>query len=153
RIIYSQDAKTLITGSSRVLQFVDVETGKEVGPRHGHTQDLASIWFTSDGKIATRDNQSTRTWDSTGKELASTAIKLPTGGLPRAATAAALLRAASATTVSPDGRYVITSPSLYTKGAKGEVQREAVLYETSDAKELCRIALEADVMRFGLYGR
>src|SRR5262245_5518085 len=102
--VYSPDGNTLLL-TTRVLQFVDLPSGKEVGPALGHTDALTSVWFTPDGKqILTRDARTTRTWDAaTGKSLGTVASQLPV--TPR-----------GLTVLSPDGRigvaasYLISAP-------------------------------------------
>jgi hypothetical protein len=62
-----------------VLQFVDLKSGKDIGPSLGHTIALTSVAFTADGgQILTQDFKSARSWNAvTGKELAAITIKRP----------------------------------------------------------------------------
>src|SRR5262245_43159523 len=111
--VYSPDGNTLmLSGSPRVLQFVDLPRGKEIGPSLGHTDSVTSIWFTPDGgQIRTTvGTLATHTWDAvTGKDLGCDTIKLPAGW-------SATVR--SPTVISPDGRTgVVTRYSLAGGGA------------------------------------
>jgi WD40 repeat protein len=137
---HSPDGKTLLL-TTRVLQFVDLPGGKEVGPGPGHADALASVWFAPDGKqIVTQDARTTRTWDAvTGKGLGAVAAQLPNtpGGL---------------TLLSPDGRVGVAvdrflTPAVLRAGRGGE----AVLFSPASGKELARITFEPGVgaVRFG----
>jgi WD40 repeat protein len=134
--VYSPDGKTLmILGASGVLQFVDLPTGKEVGPSLGHTVALTALWFTPDGKrLFTKDSKSTHTWDvARGTELGSSHLKLPPNpGNP--------------IIISPDGRFGV-SVARFTTAAKARAaeSREAVLFDTATGKELAEIALDVEV--------
>src|SRR5262249_46521512 len=96
--VYSPDSKTLmLVGPARVIQLVDLGSGKEVGPSLGHTASLTSLWFTPDGtQLLTQDGKATHTWDvATSKDLGASELKLPA-------------KAGSPTFVSPDGRVGVT---------------------------------------------
>jgi WD40 repeat protein len=131
---YSPDGNTLML-ATRVLQFVDLPTGQEVGPRRRHIEPLISIWFTPDGtQVFTKDATTTHTWNAaTGKNLGTNAIRLPpTPGSP--------------TIISPDGRFGLTvarfaSPTV----ARTAKVRDAVLFDTASGKKLLEIGLEVQV--------
>jgi WD40 repeat protein len=134
--VYSPDSKTLmLAGSSRVLQFVDLATAKEVGPSLGHTESLTAIWFTADGgQIMTKDARTTRSWDAaSGKESTTRVLKLPaTQGTP--------------TVITPDGRFGVTvsrfaSPAV----AQNATSRDAIIFDATSGKEVGQIALEAEI--------
>jgi WD40 repeat protein len=133
--VYSPDNKTLLLfGASRVLQLVDLPSGKEIGPSVGHTDALISIKFTRDGgQILTGDEHTTRTWDpATGKGLGTLPITLPpTPGTP--------------TIISPDGRIGVTVARFTTAlQARAAAEREAVLFDTANGQQLGTIALVAE---------
>ena len=134
--VYSPDGNTLLlAGSSRVLQFVDLPTAKEVGPSQGHTEALTTIWFTTDGEqIVTQDAKSTRIWNAVSRKEATTrTVKLPaTLGTP--------------TLLTPDGRYGVTvarfaSPTV----ARNAKSRDATIFDAATGKEVGQIALEAEI--------
>jgi WD40 repeat protein len=88
--------------NTNALGFIDVNTGKEIGPT-GESTPLVSIQFTADGKqlITQADDASTRRWDAgTGKELGS--VKLPPD-LPKGP-----IRQVRNVVVSPDGQIIAT---------------------------------------------
>jgi WD40 repeat protein len=134
--VYSPDGRTLLVfGTSRILQIVDLASGKEVGPGSGHTDSIIAISFTPDGRqVLTRDALGTHTWDAaTGKPVAVAVRKLPdTAGSP--------------TVFSPDGRLGVTvmrfaSPAV----ARAAKSREAILFDTATGKELAKIDLAVEV--------
>ncbi len=134
--VYSPDGKTImIVGTSGVLQFVDLPTGKEVGPSLGHTAALTALWFTPDGnRLFTKDSKSTHSWDAAaGMELGSSNLKLPPNpGTP--------------IIISPDGRFGV-SVARFASPAKARAaeSREAVLFDTATGNEMAEIALDVDV--------
>jgi len=135
-VVYPPDGKTLmLVGSSGVLQFVDLPTGKEVGPKLGHTGALTALWFTPDGKqLFTKDSKTTHTWDAAaGKELGSSHLKLPPNpGNP--------------IIISPDGRFGVSVARFATPAkARAAESREAILFDTATGKELAEIALDVEV--------
>jgi WD40 repeat protein len=134
--VYSPDGNTLlVAGSSRVLQFVDLPTAKEVGPSAGHAEGLTAIWFTPDGgQIITKDSRITRTWDAgTCKESATRIIKLPaTPGTP--------------TVVTPDGKYGVTVSRFATPAvAQNAKTRDAIIFDATTGKEVGQIGLEVEI--------
>jgi WD40 repeat protein len=148
--VYSPDARTLLL-AARVLQFVDLPTGKEVGPSPGHTESLTALSFAPDGQVRTQDAHSTRTWNRiTGKELGASPIKLPAtlkDTLPRRP---ALLRAgANNLTISPDGRFGVVTGYQLTAGAAGPAgliaQGQAHLFDAANGKELGTIEFDIDL--------
>jgi WD40 repeat protein len=154
-LAYSPDGKTLLLSrTSRVLQFVEVATGKAVGPPPSNTESLTSIWFTPDGKhvltqagssLASRSlsartlsallgqaGSTTRRWEAaTGKDLG--AIKLPP--MP-----------GNPTVISPDGRIGVTVATFpKAADARAAKARPAVLFDTASGKQLGEIELEVEV--------
>src|SRR5262249_36049309 len=113
RPVYSPDGNTLIL-TTRVLQLVDLTSGKEVGPGWGHTEGLPAVWFTPDGKqILTKDERAPRPWDATtGKSLGTVAAQLP--ATPR-----------GLTVLSPDGRVGVAASYLTPAKAKAGKESEA----------------------------
>jgi len=68
--VYSPDGKTLMLSGSRLLQLVDLPTGKELGPTTGHMASLTAIWFASNGsQILTKDARLTQTWNATSERI------------------------------------------------------------------------------------
>jgi WD40 repeat protein len=133
---YSPDGKTLmLPGSSRVLQFIDLPNGKEIGPSPGHINPLTALSFTPDGgQLRTQDAISTHTWDTaTGKDLGASVIKQPpTPGSP--------------TVISSDGRVGVTVSRFRTPAeAQAAKAREAVLFDPASGKALGTIGLEAEI--------
>jgi WD40 repeat protein len=129
--VYSPDGKTLLL-TSRVLQFIDLPSGKEMGPAQGHTDSLISISFTPDGKhIVTKDQKTTRTWNAaTGKEAGSLALKLPAAP-------------GSPTIISPDGRVGVSVARFTSAAVAREAKaREAILFDTATGDKLGKIDLE-----------
>ncbi len=134
--VYSPDGKTImIVGTSGVLQFVDLPTGKEVGPSLGHTAALTALWFTPDGnRLFTKDSKSTHSWDAAaGMALGSSNLKLPPNpGTP--------------IIISPDGRFGVSVARFATAAkARAAESREAVLFDTATGNEMAEIALDVDV--------
>ena len=134
--VYSPDGKTLmLAGSSRVLQFVDLPSAKEVGPGMGHGEGLAAIWFTPDGgQIITKDANTTRAWNAASwKELTTRTVKLPaTQGSP--------------TLISPDGRFGITVTRFASPAkAQNAQSRDAIIFDATTGKEIGQIALELEI--------
>ncbi len=133
--VYSPDGKTLmLTGSSPGLQFVDLATGKEIGPSLGDAASLTSIRFASDGRqVVTRTARTTQTWDAaTGKSLGTVAVRLPPDP-------------GSPTILSPDGRVGVAVERFATAAtARVAKMREAILFDTATGKEIGRIELEIE---------
>jgi WD40 repeat protein len=134
--VYSPDGNTLmLAGSSRVLQFVDLSTAKEVGPGVGHSEGLTAIWFTPDGmQIMTKDANTTRGWNaSSRKEVITRTVKLPaTQGSP--------------TLISPDGRFGITVARFVSSAkAQNAKSRDAIIFDATTGKETGQIALELEI--------
>jgi WD40 repeat protein len=134
--VYSPDGKTLmLAGASRVLQFVDLATAKEVGPGLGHTEALTAIWFSADGgQIMTKDSRTTRTWDAASwKESTTRVLKLPaTQGTP--------------TVVTPDGRFGVTVARFATPAvAQNAKSRDATIFDATTGKEVGQIPLEVEI--------
>jgi WD40 repeat protein len=154
-LAYSPDGKTLmLSQSSRVLQFVEVPTGKAVGPRPDNADPLTAVWFTLDGKhvftqagnpstargpgsralasLLTQAARSTHKWDAaTGKDLGTIQLP-PTPGNP--------------TVISPDGRFGVTVATfLKPADARAAATRPAALFDTASGKTLGEIGLEVEV--------
>jgi WD40 repeat protein len=134
--VYSPDGKTLLVfGGSRLLQLVDLQAAKEIGPSAGHSEGLTAIGFTPDGRqIVTKDSKTTHTWDAaTGKDLGAVTVKLP----PQPGTP---------TVISPDGRVGVTVSRFATPAvAQAAKSRDAFLFDTATGKELGTVALEAEM--------
>jgi WD40 repeat protein len=135
---YSPDGKTvMLSGSSRVLQFVDVPSAKDVGPSVGHATGLTAVSFTADGgQVLTKDAKSNQTWDAnTGKNMGGSATKVtmpPKPGTP--------------TVFSPDGKYGITvSRFAAPADANAAKKRDAILFDAANGKEIAVIGLEVIV--------
>jgi WD40 repeat protein len=76
--IYSPNGQTImLVGTARVLQFIDLASGKAIGPSLGHTASMTSLWFTPDGKtVLTQDGALVHRWDvASSKSLAE--VKMP----------------------------------------------------------------------------
>ena len=134
--VYSPDAKTLmLPASARVLQFVDLPNGKEIGPNLGHTEPVTAVAFSLDGKqIRTQNSKSTHVWNAAiGQDLGSASIKLPqTQGTP--------------TIISPDGKIGVTVARFQTPAAANAAKsRKAVLFDTASGKELGTLDLEVEI--------
>jgi WD40 repeat protein len=135
---YSPDNKTLmLLGSPRVLQFVDLPGGKEIGPGLGHIEPVTSVAFAPDGKILTKDTNATHTWDTaTGNDLGALTVKLPSA-------------AARATVViSPDGRVGALAASGVRVAGPGSPETAAgdiVLFDAASGKELGEIKLSPEM--------
>ncbi len=141
--VYSPDSKTLLlTGSSRVLQFVDLATAREVGPPVGHAVALTAVRFTPDGRqLLTKDDQTIRRWDAaTRKLLGAMTPKLPPS-------------AGVAPVYSADGKVgamVVNfvdawGPGMGGPGGFGGVMsQKVVLFDAVAGKALGEIALEQD---------
>jgi WD40 repeat protein len=134
RPVYSPDGNTLLL-ATRVLQFVDVSTGREIGPRLGHADSVTAISFMPDGgQLRTQDGRTAHAWDAkTGKELATGIIKWPPRG------------ARYTTTISPDGRTgaligQFMVPAAVAGGPVGW-QWQVLVFDTADGKELGAIDL------------
>jgi WD40 repeat protein len=134
-VAYSPDNRTLLlSGSSRVLQMVDLPTGKEVGPSPGHAQALTAVWFTPDGtRLLTKDARITHAWEAaTGKDLGASTIKLPP-------------TPAGPATLSPDGRVGVAPARFKTPAeARNAEIREAMLFDTATGQDLGTVALKAE---------
>lgn len=127
---YSRDGKTLML-STRVLQFVHLPTGKEIGPPQGHTGALTSIGFAPEGsRIITRDAKAAHVWDAaTSKDLGPLALVLPpTSGSP--------------TVLSSDGRLGVTVARVRSADAQAARAWDFVFFDTAAGKELGRFAVE-----------
>jgi WD40 repeat protein len=150
--VYSPDGKTLMLTWQRLLQFVDLPNGKEIGPAQGITDPVGSILFTPNGERIlttgstgyryspfggrTREIKVTHTWEAaTGKTLESAVVKMPaTPGSP--------------TVISPDGRIGVTV-ALFTSPAKAQAakDREAIFFDTATGKKLGEITLAVEMSR------
>ncbi len=134
--VYSADGKTLMVFSgSRVIQLVDLDSGKEFGSGPGHTDAITSILFTSDGKkIITHDAQAAQVWDATtSKHLGALNITLPE-------------LQGSPTIISPDGAVGVTV-AIFPTPAKAQAakSRDAVIFDTATGQELGKIALDVEI--------
>jgi WD40 repeat protein len=135
--VYAPDGKTLMLfGTSRVLQFMDVATGKEVGPSLGHTVSLTSISFTPDGKqVLTQAANFVHRWDADSSKALGT-LKLPPGST-------------RAQAVSADGRVGVAAPGVRPDQALGGIGfgnratfKDPSLFDTANGKVLGKIADE-----------
>jgi WD40 repeat protein len=141
--VYSPDRSTLLLfGASRVLQLVDLPSGKEVGPRPGHTDPVLALSFTPAGtRVWTQDGTVTRTWDvARGTELGSFTTKLPrANGMPPV--------------IRPDGRIGVAVPYASPAAvARGLIKAsEAFLFDTATGKDLATVSVKGEPGAF--YGR
>ncbi|MFO0967648.1 MAG: WD40 repeat domain-containing protein [Gemmataceae bacterium] len=133
--VYSPDGKTLLLAAAgaRALQFIDLPSGKDVGPSI-HGDALSAIWFSADGtRIFTKDAHQTYVWNAATGEHSATAVKTPpTPGTP--------------TIISPDGRFGVSVARFASPAAaRAAKTRDAVLFDAVTGKALVTIDLETEI--------
>jgi WD40 repeat protein len=153
-LVYAPDGKALLLfRSSRLLQCVEVPTGKALGPRPGNDTPLTAIWFAPDGRylltqagapfasslptsgrstLLGQAASSTRRWEAaTGKDLGPVTLPAQPG---------------NPTIISPDGRVGVTVATFRAPAeARAAKARPAVVFDTTSGKALGEIGLEVEV--------
>jgi WD40 repeat protein len=152
-LVYSPDGKALLLfRSSRVLQCVEVPTGKALGAQTGNDVPLTAIWFAPDGQqVLTQAGSSpnspltaarntllgqaastTRRWEAaTGKDLGPATLPAQPG---------------NPTVISLDGRVGVTVATFRAPAeARAAKARPAVVFDTATGKAIGEIGLEVEV--------
>lgn len=116
---FSKDGRQIVTSDgARTARLWDAAAGKEVRRFEGHSNDIASVTFSPDGRFVMTLSEAVRLWETaTGKEL----LRFCAEGAARAA-------------FSPDGRQVVT----------GDGSSQIALWDVPTGKELRRFKVELD---------